>query len=124
MADIEYRFGTGQGDPHVHHTEATVDVNGDGVADGTCTFRVAICLNQTDPALGACTPGTTDGVHVTLGRTPEHVANADALLGALEALGGTRGGRRLDDVTFSPAVTGSQCTAFSELTNDLSSFVR
>ena len=34
MADIEYRFGTGQGDPHVHHTEATVDVNHDGVADG------------------------------------------------------------------------------------------
>jgi hypothetical protein len=34
MPDIEYRFGTGQGDPHVHHSEATVDVNGDGVADG------------------------------------------------------------------------------------------
>jgi len=34
MPDIEYRFGTGQGDPHVHHSEANVDVNGDGVADG------------------------------------------------------------------------------------------
>src|SRR2546421_4369072 len=34
MPDIEYRFGTGQGDPHVHHTGSTVDVNGDGVADG------------------------------------------------------------------------------------------
>jgi hypothetical protein len=34
MPDIEYRFGTGQGDPHVHHSEADVDVNGDGVADG------------------------------------------------------------------------------------------
>jgi hypothetical protein len=34
MPDIEYRFGTGEGDPHVHHSEATVDVNGDGVADG------------------------------------------------------------------------------------------
>jgi hypothetical protein len=34
MADIEYRFGTGQGDPHVHHSPATVDVNGDGTADG------------------------------------------------------------------------------------------
>src|SRR5256885_1888641 len=34
MPDIEYSFGTGQGAPHVHHSEANVDVNGDGVADG------------------------------------------------------------------------------------------
>jgi hypothetical protein len=34
MPDIEYSFGTGQGDPHVHHSQANVDVNGDGVADG------------------------------------------------------------------------------------------
>jgi hypothetical protein len=34
MPDIEYRFGTGHGDPHVHHTQANVDVNHDGVADG------------------------------------------------------------------------------------------
>jgi hypothetical protein len=34
MPDIEYRFGTGKGDPHVHHSQASVDVNGDGTADG------------------------------------------------------------------------------------------
>src|SRR5947208_2973313 len=34
MPDIEYRFGTGHGDPHLHHHQANVDVNHDGVADG------------------------------------------------------------------------------------------
>jgi hypothetical protein len=34
MPDIQYSFGTGEGDPNVHHTEANVDVDGDGVADG------------------------------------------------------------------------------------------
>jgi hypothetical protein len=34
MAEIEYRFGTGKGDPHVHHSQSTVDVNHDGTADG------------------------------------------------------------------------------------------
>lgn len=34
MPDIEYRFGTGQGDPHVHHSAADTDVNADGAADG------------------------------------------------------------------------------------------
>jgi hypothetical protein len=96
--------------------DGDANCDNDQMADGTCTFRVAICLNQADPALPECTPGTTDGVHVTLGRTPEQVANADALLGALEALGGTRGGRRLDDITFSPTLAGSQCTVFTELT--------
>src|SRR5690349_24362688 len=34
MSDIEYSFGTGEGAPNVHHSEANVDVSGDGVADG------------------------------------------------------------------------------------------
>ncbi|MDQ3405852.1 MAG: hypothetical protein M3548_21065 [Actinomycetota bacterium] len=33
MADIEYRFGTGEGDPNVHHGQANVDVDGDGATD-------------------------------------------------------------------------------------------
>ncbi|OLR90832.1 hypothetical protein [Actinokineospora bangkokensis] len=33
MADIEYRFGTGQGAPNVHHGAADADVDGDGTAD-------------------------------------------------------------------------------------------
>jgi len=34
MPDIEYSFGTGASAPNVHHSEADVDVNHDGVADG------------------------------------------------------------------------------------------
>ncbi|MBM7770679.1 hypothetical protein JOD54_000883 [Actinokineospora baliensis] len=33
MADIEYRFGTGDSAPNVHHGEANVDVDGDGTND-------------------------------------------------------------------------------------------
>lgn len=34
MPEIEYRFGTGEGDPNIHHSQANMDVDGDGVADG------------------------------------------------------------------------------------------
>jgi hypothetical protein len=83
----------------------------DRTADGTCTFQVAICLNQTDPSLAACTPTTTASVHVKLGRKPNDVAAADAVLNALVALGGTRTGAKLDDVDFSPALSGERVHA-------------
>jgi hypothetical protein len=54
-------------------------------------------------------------VHVTLMRDPAQRTSADALLTALEGLGGTRAGQRMDDVTFSPALAGSPCTAFAAL---------
>jgi len=90
------------------------DCDGDRTANGTCTFRVAVCLNQTDPNL-ACTPSTVESVHVSLGHVAAHVTNADALLTALDALGGTRTGRRLDTVTFSPPLGTSTCTAFASI---------
>ncbi len=86
----------------------------DRTADGTCGFRVAVCLNQSDPNLPACTPGTTTLVHVYTKRTT--VPNDDALLTALEALGGTRTGHGLNDVTFSPPLAGNGCTPFTVLT--------
>ncbi|MGQ0840436.1 hypothetical protein [Actinokineospora sp.] len=33
MADIEYRFGTGESDPTVHHGQANVDADGNGTPD-------------------------------------------------------------------------------------------
>ncbi|MGX7823995.1 hypothetical protein ACTG9Q_02765 [Actinokineospora sp. 24-640] len=33
MADIQYHFGTGDGDPNVHHGQTNVDVDGDGTTD-------------------------------------------------------------------------------------------
>jgi len=41
--------------------------------------------------------------------------NAGALLDALAALGGTWTGRRLDRVSFTPALSGGHCTAFVQL---------
>ena len=37
-------------------------------------------------------------------------ANAEAILGALVALGGTRGGTRHNVVTFAPPIAGGTCT--------------
>jgi hypothetical protein len=87
----------------------------DRSADGMCHFRVAICLNQVDPNLPACTPGTTSSVHVYPSRKPDVLASNDALLTALEGLGGTPTGHGLTDVSFSPALGGGPCTAFTSL---------
>jgi hypothetical protein len=88
----------------------------DRTANGTCTFRVAVCLNQTDATLPQCSPSTTDTVHVTLGHRTIEVANGDAILNALAALGGTRTGGRLDTVEYTPPLAGSQCTPFATIT--------
>jgi hypothetical protein len=85
----------------------------DRTADGTCTFRAAICLNQTDANLPACTPSTTTLVRVMRNRkAPDSV---DALLSALVALGGTLTGHGNNDVTFGPPLGGSPCTPFASL---------
>jgi hypothetical protein len=87
----------------------------DRTANGTCTFQVAVCLNQTDASLPDCTPTTTASVHVTLGRKPADVANADDLLNALAALGGTRTGDKLDDVEYAAPLGASVCTPFATI---------
>ena len=97
-----------------HDGDPTCDA--DRTADGACHFRVAVCLNQMDPALPTCTPGATSLVHTRPKRDPLVLANYDALLTALVALGGTRTGHNLNDVTFDPALAGSQCTEFTTLT--------
>jgi hypothetical protein len=96
-------------------TDGDPNCDADRTVDGTCHFRVAVCLNQLDPNLAACTPGTTSSVHVYPSRKPDVLASNDALLGALEGLGGTRTGHGLSDVSFSPALGGSACTAFTSL---------
>lgn len=88
----------------------------DKTVNGTCVFRVALCLNQTDANLSACTPGTTDVVRVKSGRKAAELANADLLLVALDDLpNSTRTGSKLIDVSFSPALGGGPCTSFASL---------
>jgi len=108
------RGGFVSGTQTCHDGDPTCDA--DRTADGSCHFRVAVCLNQMDPALPTCTPGATSLVHTRPKRDPLVLANYDALLTALVALGGTRTGHNLNDVTFDPALAGSQCTDFTTLT--------
>ncbi|HJQ85043.1 MAG TPA: hypothetical protein VKA21_13250 [Candidatus Binatia bacterium] len=97
-------------------TDGDPNCDADRTVDGTCTFRVSICLNQTDPALASCTPaGATALVHVYPSRRAGVLALNDALLQALVDLGGTLTGHGLTDVAFDPALAGSVCTDFALL---------
>jgi hypothetical protein len=95
------------GDPTCDH---------DGAADGTCTFRVAVCLNQTDATLPACTPTSVANVHAFPSHRAGDQAVANAFLTALESLGGTLTGHGLNDVSFAPPLTADVCTAFTQIT--------
>ena len=92
--------------------DATCD--GDGAADGVCTFRLAVCLNPVDEGAPTCTADAvaayalarpTPAAGASLDR-----ANARGLVDALVALGGVRGGARRNVVRFMPPLAGSQCS--------------
>ena len=93
--------------------------DGDGAVDGGCTFRVGICVNEHDPALPACAAGAVGsyalGSLTPLAKSALRRANAQALLDALVAMGGTQGGVRHNVVTFSPAIAGTACTPLAAL---------
>jgi hypothetical protein len=97
-------------------TDGDPDCDADGTANGTCVFRTSLCFNVSDASVPACTPGTTESVRVALGSKPTTAANADALLEALETLGGVRAGTRQDRVEFSPPLNGNRCSPFTSLT--------
>ena len=86
----------------------------DGAVDGSCTFRVAVCLDVSDAGLPACGAIGIGAYRVT-SPTPSSKsavdrANAQALLDALVALGGTQGGTRNNVVSFSPVISASACS--------------
>jgi hypothetical protein len=91
----------------------------DRTADGVCTFRVGVCLDQTDAALPSCTASGSTGYLVKkpipAAKDPTDVANSQALLDALEALGGTAGGKKNNDVLFTAPLSGPTCTEFAEI---------
>ena len=47
------------GSKTVECADGNLACDGDGQCDGTCTFRVAVCPNQSDPNLADCTPPTS-----------------------------------------------------------------
>jgi hypothetical protein len=100
-------------------TDGNPDCDADRTADGVCTFRVAICFNQTDASLPSCTP--TDVAQYKLNapkptsNDPEQAANGQALAAALVAIGGVQGGTKQNEFAFTPFATPT-CTALVEQT--------
>ena len=75
------------------HDGDSCDTDGDGT-NHSCTFHLALCLNNTDPTLPKCTPTDVATVDVTtpnrngLSNNSEDTVNADALLTAIAAISG------------------------------------
>jgi len=92
----------------------------DGVADGTCRFAVALCLNNRDPRR-ACEQRGVDALTlrkpVRTSKRPHEADAADALLAAVSALApSAREGARLETVRFSPLLEDfDRCTGYVDL---------
>ncbi len=56
----------------------------DGVADGTCTFPIGLCINVTDPRLPDCTPTAIASLELT--RSQPESAEMTALVAAASSL--------------------------------------
>jgi hypothetical protein len=97
-------------------TDGDPACDADRTADGACTFRVAICFNQTDASLPACTPTNVSAFKLNapkpVSNDAETAANGQALAAALVALGGAQGGTKQNEFAFAPFAT-AQCTALT-----------
>jgi hypothetical protein len=99
-------------------TDGDLACDADRTADGVCTFRVAICFNQSDASLPTCTP--TDVAQYRLnapkpvGANVENVTNGQALAAALVALGATQGGSKQHEFTFGVPLAAPTCSAFTD----------
>ncbi len=99
-------------------TDGDVACDYDGAADGQCTFRVALCVNNADPQLPNC---TATGVTTFELRKPRPVsampssgANAAILAAASSLAPGSVSASGTDGqlLTFSPAVSAADaCSA-------------
>ena len=98
-------------------TDGDPACDADQTADGACTFRAAICFNQTDASVPACTPTDVAAFKLNapkpISNDPEIAANGQALAAALVALGGTQGGTKQNEFSFTTFAT-AQCTALAE----------
>lgn len=95
---------------------AYCDADGDGT-DGTCTFRVALCLNTSDPALQCTSPGVLrfelKKPNALYAKTPADTINAGNVLGVLAGppLRGVSG-PTASAISFAPPIqAGDVCTS-------------
>jgi hypothetical protein len=106
---------------HVNSSQTCHDgdpaCDSDRTADGTCSFRVAVCFNRADAAFPSCPADTTTSYTLRrplpLAGDPVDAANAQAILGKLVTLGGAQGGARQNIITFSTPLATSPCSAFA-----------
>jgi Tol biopolymer transport system component len=97
----------------------------DGQVNGSCTFKVGVCLNNDDRRLGsqgqsACTPGHIARWEIRKprpdSRKPVEAQNAVALRDAVAGLaGGLVEGVHQERVAFSPALGTDACTGLVEI---------
>jgi acyl-homoserine-lactone acylase len=95
----------------------------DGSADGQCTFRLSVCLNNNDSRLPLCTPGDVSTFELQKPRPDSlrawEAAAAVVVLDAVRTLAPgnvTTGGRHQNLLTFNPVVTASDsCSAAFDL---------
>ncbi|HYC00902.1 MAG TPA: hypothetical protein VEC57_17345 [Candidatus Limnocylindrales bacterium] len=113
-------------------TDGDPSCDGDGLADGACTFQVAVCLNVDDARLSdaagvqLCDPSDTATWELKkplpISARPHEADAALALRDAVAALGGgTVGGSRQNIVTFAtPLLTEDMCTETTQIVVPLS----
>lgn len=95
----------------------------DGTADGQCTFRMSLCLNNDDSRFSYCAPGDIASFELKKPRPdsarPWEAAAAVVVLDAVRSLapgGVTTGGRHQNLLTLDPAVTEpDHCSAAFDL---------
>ncbi len=99
----------------VCHDGDSCDSDGDGT-NHSCTFNLAVCLNNTDPGLRTCVPTDVVKVDLTapslnsLRNKPEDTANADAFLTAIAAIsGGTSNGTCTNRRNSGPCAINADC---------------
>jgi hypothetical protein len=104
----------GRVNPRQACRDGDASCDADGVADGVCTYQVASCFHCVDPRLPTCVPITTESYGIyrpsPQSRRPVDVENAEAMIAAVLALGGTRGGPAANVVTFTPPIDDGTCT--------------
>ena len=92
----------------------------DATNDGTCTFRLALCLNSADPRL-ACTPSAVSSVILSSklagSSDPADQANATNLLDALAGIDpGSTGTVSSGSVVYTPAAsTENACSGYVDV---------
>jgi hypothetical protein len=100
-------------------TDGDPACDADRTVDGTCTFRVSICFDQSDAHLPACSATGSTGYVVKkpkpTTKDATDAANGQRLVSVLTALGGTATGPKQNDVHFATPLPAPTCSDFAAI---------